>query len=449
MAGENPLVLDPRVIRPASRQGQRVTRSPSTPFGLIWKPWQLQPCACFPVFPGETLTTMQLQMQFWSDPLKAAYKNTPWTFEYASFYVPFVSMPGWSDGTGIGADLITMMEAGTKITAVDADGDLPTYTAPGGANFVLAALQTVTERFFREDGQAWDESTTDGLPNVSAFAGLRRDVNWKLTDTTDVITAGKIATPSHLGSAFTEAYQDLAAMKEVQDDLNSIMEMDYSDVVRASGGRTKVDDSKREDLHRPELLAHTRHFDYPVNTVEPSTGVPAVAFGHRLRQRMAKAFRFGEFGFVLCVVFVRPKVFWKNQAGSFLSMMLDRTNWMYPSQDQRTSQGWLSLGNAVGPYKALFDTGNIDYSVDLRDLFKSGEQFLNYAPDAAKDSVVTLPEVGFDRDYPASGDILAGFSDTTNGRFRANGVVDCTFRTWPAIVGAGQPTATRLMNDWV
>lgn len=427
----SPRVLNPVVQRPSTRDVQRVTRQPSTPFSLIWKPWQIQPCAFFPVLPGESLTSMMLQMQFWTDPLKATLKNTPWVFEYFSFYVKFRDLPGWeSSADGLGRDLIQMIESAESLAAnQDADGNAFTYCPPGGIDYCLEALKRVTEVYFREDGQAWDKMTVDGVPLAHAHFGTRRDVLERLT--TAAAEDRRVAMPTHVGGELMQAYMDYAAQRNASN--AELQAMDYEDIVRSAGGRAVVRDVDREDLHVPELLVYSRHFDYPVNTVEPSTGVPAVAFGHRVKQQMRKAFRFGEFGWIMCCVLVRPKVLWLNQQGLFAAMMQSRTDWFMADDDPDRDSHFVTIDDATGPLKAIMDTPNTDYTIDWRNLLWSGEQFVNYAPAQASDAFVTLPEADTDRDYPTATDVMAVFSDTTNGRVRSNGIVDIAVKTYPVV----------------
>lgn len=426
----SPRVINPTVQVPGTRQ-ERVTRSPSFPFGLRWKPWQLQPCGLIPVLPGETLTSMMLQMQFWTDPLVATLKNSPWTFEYFCFYTKFRDLPGWeSSADGLGRDLIQMIESGEDLSAnQDADGNTVTYCPPGGIDYLTAAIQRISEVYFREAGQAHSVAALDGLPLAHAFAGGRRDVMDRLT--TASAEDRRAAMPAYVGGLVAEAYQNYAAQRN--DAAGDLLSMDYEDIIRAAGGKAVVRDVDREDLHIPELIAYSRHFDYGNNTVEPTTGVPAVAFGHRLKQQMRKAYRFPEFGWLVPVVLARPKVFWKNQQGSFATMMQTRASWFMPEDDNDSDAHWLTIDDAVGPLKALMDTPNTDYTIDLRSLLWDGEQFLNYAPSATYDAVVTLPEADCDRDYPTSTDVMAVFTDTTNGRITANGVIDCSIKTYPQV----------------
>lgn len=437
-----------KVEKPLSRQEPRVTRSPSTPFSLIWKPFQLQPCAFFPVFPGESLTSMMVQAQVWADPLKAVLKNTPWTLEYFSFYTKFRDLPGYGTGeTGLGTELVAMIESEETLASfVDADGEAWTYCPPGGVDFLKAAIERIVETYFREDGEDYGGAggtqwLVDGVPLVKAFGRGRRDVMDKLT-LTNALEDRTVAVPATIGSAWLNAWQELAAQRDGE--ANEMPLLDYEDVVRASGGKVVVRHEDREDLHEPELLAYAREFTYGVNTVEPSTGVPSVAAGWRIKKQLRKAYRFPEFGWITCLVCVRPKVLYKNQQGLFASMMQDRKDWFMPWADAESGERYMSIADNLGPLKAVMDAGNQGYNIDLHDLLTGGEQFVNYAPDSAKDAFVTLPEADTDRRYPTATDVMAVFSDTTNGRLRGNGVVDISLKTLPTIKGVGLPESLTL-----
>ena len=117
---------------------------------------------------------------------------------------------------------------------------------------------------------------------------------------------------------------------------------------------------------------------------------------------------------------VRPKVFYKNQQGLFAAMMQTRDAWFPPNLDGREYEPHLLIDDLVGPLAATMAE---DYYVDLRDLLNYGEQFVNYAPAAASAPVATLPEADAERHYPTAADAMAVFSDTNDGRLRADGIV--------------------------
>lgn len=426
-----PRVLMPQVQVPGSRQ-ERITRRPATHFDLIYKPFQLQPMCCFPVLPGETMKNCMLQIQCWTDPLIAKSKNTPWHFEYFMFYVKMRDLPGWEDATdGLGKDLIDMFESAESIAAhQDADGNAWTYCPPGGVDFVLEATKRIAECYFREEGEAWDKATADGVPLVKLFGRGRRDVHDKLT-LANAYTDRRAGLDWDASGTITVddvelAYREWAAQRD-----GTELDMDFEDWVRAAGGRAVTKNDERDELHEPEDIAHFREFTYPTNTVEPTTGTPAVAAGWRLSKQSRKQIRFQEWGWVVGYVVCRPKMLMLNQQGLYAAMMQTRETWFPPNMDPRSYSPDLLIDDATGPLKAIMDAGNVDYYVNLRDLMQHGEQFVNYAPAQASGFFATLPEADADRFYPTTTDIMSVFTDTTNGRIRANGVVNMAIASYP------------------
>lgn len=423
----SPRVLNPQVIVPQSRQQPRVGRYPQCPFNLIFKPFEIQPFLLHPVLPGESLKAALIQSQTWTDPLIANSKNTGWTQEMLLFYVPWECLPGWEAGTdGLGKDLRDMMVSGESQAAnQDADGNAWTYCPPGGLDFVLEATKRVVECYFRDEGEAWDVATSaGGVPMAKINGRGRRDVWDKLTLASAYADRRQALDYDASG---TITWDDILLAGEhagaIQDGTGPTM--DYEDWVRAAGGRVSQGavDPERDTYHEPELIGDIREFSYATNTVEPTTGVPAVASGWRFAKQVRKAFRFPTWGWILGLTVCRPKVFYKNQEGLVACMMQTRDAWFPPNLDGRQYEPHLLIDDATGPLKATMDAGNVDYWVDLRDLLNYGEQFLNYAPAAASAPVVTLPTAAGLRHYPTAADAMAVFSDTTNGRIRSDGIV--------------------------
>lgn len=426
----SPKVLNPVVLTPQSRQQPRVGRYPKTPFNLIFRPWDIQPFCLFPVLPGESLKQVHLEEQCWTDPLAAVTKNTGWTHEGALFYVSWSSLPGWEAATdGLGKDMRDMMVSGeSQAGNVDSDGLAWTYCAPGGIDFVLEALKRVVECYYRNEGEAWDKQlSAAGVPVAAAHGPTSKNVLDKLTLASAYADRRQALDYDASGTiTVDDMYLAMMHAGAIQDGTGPTM--DYEDWLKASGGSGMVGtkDPERDNYHEPELLCKWRDWSMPSNTVEPTTGVPAVAQGWRFTKQVKQAFRFPEWGWILGVQLARPKVYYKNQEGLFAGMMQTRDNWFPPNLDGRQYEPHLLIDDATGPLKATMDAGNVDYWVDLRDLLNHGEQFLNYAPAAASAPVVTLPEADGDRRYPTNTDQMAVFSDTTNGRVRADGVISLT-----------------------
>lgn len=421
----SPRIINPQVFTPATRQADRVSRRPANPFNIIFRPYEFQPVMCHPVLPGETVSEVFFQGQAWSDPLAAALKNTGWHLEFFMFYVKQRDLPGWEeDADGLGRDLVQMWSENESLAAnQDADGNAWTYCPPGGVDFLLEGTKRILEAYFRYQGEAWDAQLSSGsVPHVSVYGRGRRDVWDKLTLATAYADRRQALDFDASGTATVDdldlAYREWAAKRE-----GTLIDMDFEDWLKAAGGKAVVRDQEREDLHLPELVCDFREFTYPNNTVEPTTGVPAVAAGWRLSKQSRKAIRFPEWGWLMAYVVVRPKVYLKNQQGLVAAMMQSRDAWFPPNLDGREYQPHLLMDDATGPLKATMDAGNVDYYVDLRDLMQFGEQFVNYDPSTAP-AGVAIPTATGARHYATGAEAMALFSDTVNGRFRMDGVIN-------------------------
>jgi len=436
----SPRVLNPRVQVAPERQQGRVTRMPATPFNLIHKPFQLQPCGLFPVLPGETMKNMHLQVQCWTDPLAAVLKNTGWHFEYYAFYAKMRDLPGWEDASdGLGKDLIDMFISNESLASWQEAAVVPwSYCAKGGVDYVREITRRVVDSYFREEGETYATAAIDNVPIVKLYGRGRRDVLDKLTMATAYADRRQNLDFDGSGTITVDdvelAYREWAAKRE-----GTQIDMDFEDWIRAAGGKAVVRDDEREDLHLPEDIAHFREWTYPTNTVEPSTGVPAVAAGWRLTKESRQAIRFPEWGWVICYIVARPKMLLLNQTGLFAGMQQTRDAFFPPQLDAREYEPHLLIDDATGPLATVMDAGNDDYYIDLRDLYTNGEQFVNYAPAQASGAFATLPVAGGAHRYPSSADAMSVFTDTTNGRIRTDGVCTLTI--------AGQPVTKESLRQ--
>ena len=410
-------------IAPAYARTARKTRRPMHRFNVTTKPFQLQPVMIAPVLPGETLKGMMLQAQVWSDPLATTMKNIGWWCEYAFFYVKHRDLPGYEGAVdGIGKDLVDMFVSNESLAShQDADGLAWTYCPPGGVDFLLEATKRVTEEYFRDEGEAWDAAAVDGVPLVKIYGRGQSDAWERLTLATayedreqdlDLDADGAVEV-----SEAQQAFAEWAAMHDA-----GLVDMTYQDWMKTYGGSAGPSaEPDRVDYHRPEDVAHMREFTYPTNTVEPTTGVPAVAVGWRVATRMDKAIRFDEPGWLIGYSFIRPKVYLENQQGTVAAMMQTRNSWLPAVLNDQSDVSHLLIGDDTGPLKGVMDAGDVDYYIDLRDLLNNGEQFVNYAPGGP--AFMELPTSTGVRRYAAATEIMEMFSDTTNGRLRQDGVV--------------------------
>lgn len=416
-----PTSRSPRVaLAPGYARQERITRRPQHPYNVLTKPFQIQPVMLAPVLPGETLKSLLLQSQVWSDPLATVLKNTGWWLEHNLFYIKHRDMPGFETGVdGLGKDLIDMFVNNESLAAhVDADGNANTYCPPGGVDFTLNAVRRVVDEYFRDEGESYSVAQIDNIPLCQIYGRGRSDAFDKLTLATDyedhrvsldADNDGNI----YVGDEMSRAFQEWAAMHDA-----GVVDMTYEDWMRTYGGRAENTDTDRVDYHRPEDLGYMRKFAYPTNTVEPSTGVPAVAVGWRVAESLRKSYRFEEPGWLLLTQTVRPKVYLKNQQGLVAAMMQTRDAWLPAILNHETDVGHMVVDDLVGPLAAVMGA---DYMVSIRDLLLYGEQFVNYAPAGA--GFVNLPSATAERRYAAATEVMAMFLDTVNGRFRSDGMV--------------------------
>lgn len=424
----SPTSRSPRVaIAPAYARTERTGRRPQCPFNVRTKPFQIQPVMFHPVLPGETLKTMLIQAQIWSDPLATVLKNTGWWCEYNVFYVKHRDLPGYEQAVdGLGKDLVDMFVSNESLASHAAGAVVPwTYTPVGGVDFVKPALERVVEEYFRDEGETAAAYAIDSVPICQIYGRGRSDAFDKLTLAADYedhrqeLDADGDGT-IYVGDEMNRAFNEWAVAHDA-----GLIDMTYEDWMRTYGGGAGGSvEPDRVDYHRPEDVAYARQFTYPTNTVEPTTGVPAVAVGWRAQHNLRKAFRFDEPGWLLVTQTVRPKVFLQNQVGLVAAMMKTRDSWLPAILNSEIDVGHLLIPEDTGPLGTTMTATGADYYVNIRDLLLYGEQFVNYAPSGA--GFVPLPAATSQRRYADATSAMALMADTTNGRFRADGMISLT-----------------------
>lgn len=416
----SPTIRSPRVaIAGQYQKTPRVSRRPQHKFNLKTKPYGLYPFMVAPVLPGESLKSLLLQSQCWSDPLAAGVmKNIGWWNEYYFFYVKHRDLMGFEQAVdGLGKDLIDMFVSNESIAShQDADGNAVTYCPPAGVDFTLEGLKRVTEEYFRDEGEAWDIATVDGVPLVKIYGRGTSDGFEKLTLASHYEDR-TVDVPEKIDDLM-DAYTEWQAMYDA-----GLMDMDYEDWMRTYGSNSVLPNVDRVDHHIPENLCHWREFQMPTNTVEPTTGVPATAVGWRIAKRHNKAAFFAEPGWIFGYTCVRPKVYLKSK-GSIAAMMQTRDSWLPAIMAGHLDASHLLIDDDAGPL-----AGNVGaetgYWLDLKDLLNYGDQFVNYAiPNGPP--FVDLPTATGGRRYVSAEDITQFFAAPLTGAFMQDGVVSMT-----------------------
>lgn len=336
---------------------ERVGRYPKHAFQTREIPFEIVPFMIAPVLPGETINNLHFESRVISDPIKNPIIG--WKKEYYFFYVRITDLLN---------DAIRDMfvdPANTDLTAtlgIGANSQVY-YTAKGGIDYAQRCLQRVTETYFRDKGEAWNATvSSNGLPMAHV-----RDIYWmdSLTDKDVMPEGAAIAGATDMGDLdrLYDAFEQLRAL--------GLNQMTYEDFLRSYG--IAIPD---KDQNKPELLARFSDFQYPSNTVDPSTGIPvsAVSWVFRNDKRDPKFFK--EPGFVFGVSLTRPKLYFGGVAGSMAAHMGRAWDWM-------PNYLWQTPETALKPFAA--DTGPLGdqttatdgYFADMRDLLLYGDQWQN------------------------------------------------------------------------
>lgn len=343
----------------------RMIRAPSHRWRIDSKPWEISPIFLAPIVPGETLKNATLQARVVSDPVKA--RLVGWWQEYYVFYVKHRQMP-------LAADYMAMMLDPTDVLATSAASSRDYYNGYGH-NFMAGALEVIVNKWFRKEGTIWtDHTIRTGRP----AARLNIDsVLQSLTDTTVLPAGGSLGSDQEQQDRLADIYEFLRAQ--------SFTKMTYEDFLASYGVRGAA---IQQD--RPELIRYVRDWQYPVNTVEPTTGEATTALSWAVSERIDKDRYFQEPGFLVGLSITRPKVYLSNQTANG-SVALDRAMRWLPAilQDDPTTS-LAEFTTSQGPLGKSSGGLTNGYWLDLRDLFVYGDQWVDAT---AQKNDVPLPSV--------------------------------------------------------
>lgn len=397
----------------AAAPTDRVGRYPKHPFLINERPFTAVPFMLAPVLPGETLTNLYFEARVVTDPIK--HPLIGWKKEFYFFYVRV---------TDLLSDAIRDMfidPTNTDLTATLGVGanDRYFYTAKGGIDYAKRCYQKVLVHYFRDEGEAWDAHvTSEGLGKVQI-----RDQFWmdSLTD--------KDAMPEGAAISSATSAGDLDRLMDAFEQLRSlgIANMTYEDFLRSYGIR--VPD---KDEAKPEMVARFSDFQYPSNTIDPTTGAPssAVSWVFKNGQRDPKFIK--EPGFIIGISVTRPKVYFSGLAGNMAGFMGRAWDWM---PNYLATLPETSLKKFAGDTGPLGDrtTAPDGYWADMRDLLLYGDQWhdrgFNAVPAETTDHFVALPDgATFNSKYPSNNAIESFFKADPNEFVKTDGVVSLTIK---------------------
>lgn len=371
-----------------ARRSGRVTRSPRHNFQLRHKPFQIQPFCLAPVLPGETMETALLQARAVTKPI--ANPIVGWWLEYYFFYVKHRDLDGRDDFSEM------MLDLDHDMSAYNTAANPAHYHVAGSFNWVEMSLKRIVEEYFRDEGETWNANVVDGLPvakinNDSIANSAVLDDDFVLPEDEPItVGADDVVTASEIDAAL-RTWQFQRA--------NGLTPMDYEDWLATYGVAPKA-----EENHRPELVRYIREWQYPSNTVDPATGVPASAVSWSIAERADKNRFFREPGFIFGVTVARPKVYYRNQVGNSADWMRDALTWLPAIMRDDPWTSMKKFSETEGPFQVVADANG--YWVDIKDLLIYGDQFVNFAmAGVTNGSFVDLPTAALNSRYVSSADI--------------------------------------------
>lgn len=374
----------------------RVIRRPQHSWHVRTKPFQLQPICLAPVLPGETLKNLLFQARVVTDPIRNALIG--WYCEYYWFYVKLRDLDARDTLTQL------MVEMNTSIASLQEARDYKWYNYPSSIPWAKLCLKRIVEEYFRDEGEAWNTWVIDGVPLAALndkswmHSALLQDNLTAVDVDVDAIGAGANIMASDIDAAMRQ-YEFL---KE-----NALTDMSYEQWLSTFGVRPK-----KEELHIPELLRFQRDWQYPTNTVNPSTGAPTSAVSWAIQGRADKDRFFREPGFIVGVSLVRPKTYRRKQDGSGAGMLDTSFSWLPALMQEDPATSLRKFAETAGPLQTAV-TDPDGYVVDMRDLYVWGDQYINFDPTGDKTLNATdIPttNIGTKR-YPSATDCAQFFVD--------------------------------------
>lgn len=375
----------------------RQARRPKHTFQLRTKPYQIQPFMIAPVLPNETMTNAYLQARAVTDPLRNRLLG--WRKDYMLFYVKLRDLDGRDDFT----KMFTVL-----------NHDLSAYNSAavewsnhfgGTVDWTQLALKRVVEEYFRDEGETWNTAAIDSVPIAQLQDPLWMDSlhpeDTQAADDIDLTDVGSAGGTAVLASEIQEALRTWEWLQS-----QNLTTLSYEDFLSQSG----VTMAAELEPHRPELVRHWSEWTYPVNTVEPTTGVPTSAASWVVQGRADKHRYFKEHGFLLGVTVSRPKTYFKL-SGSAVGLMTSMFPWLPSTMDPDNQASLMQVADGTGPIQNSTD----DYVVDLRDLFMYGDQFINFANTASDAGLIDVPTAALVRKYAAAADAASLFADDDPG----------------------------------
>lgn len=395
-------------VQPLPRAGRKIRR-PTHTFNIVQHPFAITPFMIAPVIPGETLRNAVFQARSVSAPINNDMQG--WWLEHYLFYVKIRDLPD--------RDALTQMFVDpewepTGLTSNTAD-PWTYFNGRNRINWTQRCLERVTEAYFRDEGEAWNAATYNGLPLAKAhhhsfIDSIMSEDDYQVPGDIDVdADADGTVTAREIEEA-TRQWQLLKSM--------NLTEQTYEDFIRSFGVQGDV--GGEVDPHRPELIRYEKSWAYPSNTVEVSGVRTVCSWSQNFRADKDRFFK--EPGFVFGVTVWRPKLYLGNLSSAGVTLFDHVHPWLPAALNDDAYSSLIHVPDGTGPVT----TDPVGYVIDARDLYLHGDQFINHSTSANINSAAFPKATDFDKEYPTSTDIEAlfvGTSGDADRQLRTDGIV--------------------------
>lgn len=379
-----------------------------------------------PVLAGETLKNLLFQARVVTDPIKNPFIG--WWQEYYFFYIRLRDYDVYTDALAMGDDVgprVKMLLADPTFDPTQYDhgsASVPYYAEALTQKYLRDGLEIIVANYFRDEADVNSSYTLDGLhlaminnTGILNSAMLNDDYS-RVQSTYDTDLLGD-ASDAEL--KVSEIENALNRYKLAQ--ANGLTNATFDDYLESFG----LKQPKWEEPNRPELIRYVRQWQYPSNTVEPSTGVPSSAVSWSIQERADKDRFFKEPGFLIGISVTRPKVYLANQRAHIAGYLDRAEDWMPAWLWGTPLTSLKKYAQGTGPFDGIADADG--YWLDMRDLYLYGDQFVNFALTETDAGLVALPTTALQKKFVQDSDVDGLFvTPATKQWIRQDGVVNLT-----------------------
>jgi len=377
---------------------QRGIRRPTHNWNVKNPPFTFQPVMCAPVWPGETLKSARWKARAITDPILG--RLVGWWLEYYLFYVPMSATKSADTNKAMLLDATAEVHSNVTRSAVN-------YLKDDGSvestDWMTECLDPIIERWFREEGETTDTAYFGaGAPpgddkwyKVKCEApGWTDSYRSDTTDAADDITLVDEAGSGTLTASELDQQMRLWELARMQ----GLTTQSYEEFLMSY----RVNVPQEPGVGEVELLRYARLFQYPSNTVVPTTGAVTSAVSWSVDQSADKDRFFREPGFLIMGTCARPKVYFTKQTSFAASQMSDAFAWLPATlwEDPRLGLRRLITDQMVK------DSGPCVF--DIRDLAMYGDQYVSHLASTGMNPV-NLPDTSENVKWIADADIKAMF----------------------------------------